>query len=180
MAERGRVIWHTTMSLDGFIAGPGHSMAWMSGTSFAPGIVDRTAASTGAILAGRRWHDEFAGKPEAAPYGGRFQGPVFVLTHHPDDATPQPGITLLSADLAEAVETALAAAGGKDVVLFGGDIGRQCVQRGLVDELYVHVAPVLLGDGVRLYEAADGEPVRLARIHDGDPGRAADLRYRLA
>jgi hypothetical protein len=90
------VLWHTTMSLDGFIAGPDHSMDWMSGVSFAPGTVDAAAASAGAILAGRRWNDAFAGNPDAAPYGGRFKGPIFVLTHHPEDATEHPGIRLLS------------------------------------------------------------------------------------
>jgi dihydrofolate reductase len=180
MSARGQVVWHTMMSLDGFIAGPEHSMEWMSGASVAPGTVDEAAAATGAILAGRQWHDAFAGKPEAAPYGGRFQGPIFVLTHHPEDAVAHEGITPLSGGITEAVETALKAAGGRNLVLFGGSIGRQCVQQGLVDELRVHVAPVLLGDGVRLYEAPGAEPVRLARIHDGDPARAADLRFRLA
>ena len=66
-ASTGKVLWHVTMSLDGFIAGPNHSMDWMSGLSFSPGLVDKYAASTGAILAGRRWHDAFAGIPEAAP-----------------------------------------------------------------------------------------------------------------
>jgi dihydrofolate reductase len=175
-----RVVWHTTMSLDGFIAGPNHSMDWMSGISVEPGTVDAAVAATGAILAGRRWFDAFAGDPDAAPYGGRFEGPIFVLTHHPEDAAEHPRITLLSVDLGDAVETALAAADGKDLVLFGGEIGRQCVQRGLVDELFIHVAPVLLGDGVRLFDAPGGEPVRLARIHEGDSTRVADLRYRLA
>jgi dihydrofolate reductase len=180
MSARGRVVWHTMMSLDGFIAGPEHSMEWMSGVSVEPGTVDEAADAAGAILAGRQWHDAFAGKPEAAPYGGRFQGPIFVLTSHPEDAAPHPGITLVSGGIAEAVETASEAADGRNLVLFGGSIGRQCVQRGLVDELRVHVAPVLLGDGVRLYETPGAEPVRLARIDDGDPARAADLRFRLA
>jgi dihydrofolate reductase len=168
------------MSLDGCIAGPGHSMDWMSEISFAPGTVDEAAAATGAILAGRGWHDAFAGDPAAAPYGGRFEGPIFVLTSHPDDAAEHPGITLLSGEIAEAVGTALGAAGGRNLVLFGAGIGRQCVQQRLVDELHVHVAPVLLGDGVRLYEAPGAAPVRLARIHDGDATRVADLRFRLA
>jgi dihydrofolate reductase len=180
MSARGRVVWHTTMSLDGFIAGAEHSMDWMSGVSFEPGTVDEAAAATGAILAGRRWHDAFAGKPEAAPYGGRFEGPIFVLTSHPEDAEAHERITLLNGSIAEAVETARAAAEDRDLVLFGGSIGRQCVQQGLVDELRVHVAPVLLGDGVRLYEAPGSEPVRLARLDDGDPARVADLRFRLA
>jgi hypothetical protein len=84
----GKVLWHLTMSLDGLIAGPNHSMDWMSGLSFAPGVVDEFVATTGAILAGRRGYDAAAGDPDAAPYGGAWSGPIFVLTHHPEDARP--------------------------------------------------------------------------------------------
>jgi dihydrofolate reductase len=179
-AETGLVRWHIMMSLDGFIAGPNHDMAWMSGVTVAPGTVEAYAASTGAILAGRRWHDAFAGIPEAAPYGGLWSGSLFVLTHHPEDAAPAEGVTYLNCDVAEAVETGLRAAGGKDLVVFGADIARQCVARGLIDEFTVHLAPVMLGDGIRLYESAGSPPVRWERVHDGDPRQVVDLRYRPA
>jgi dihydrofolate reductase len=64
--------------------------------------------------------------------------------------------------------------------VFGADLGRQCVTRGLIDEFYVHVAPVMLGAGLRLLECPGIEPVRWERLHDGDPAQAVDLRYRPA
>ncbi len=134
-------------------------------------------ASTGAVLGGRRGYDA---DPDARPYGGAWSGPIFVLTSHPGDAPPSPDVTFLSCDIGDAVEKALAAAGGKNVELLGANIARQCATRGLVDELYVHLAPVMLGDGVRVFECSGGEPLRWARIHDGDPARVLDIRYRLA
>ncbi len=74
--------------------------------------------------------------------------PFFVLTHEPPDP-PDPGITFLSGDIGEAVATALAAAGGKNLEILGADVAGQCLRRGLVDEILVYVMPVLLGDGTR-------------------------------
>jgi len=184
--SHGKVLWHMMMSLDGFIAGPNHSMDWLSGVSVRPGLVEELAASVGAILAGRRGYD--AGYTETVdtarlPYGGAFQGPIFVLTHHPQDAPADPDVTFLDCDIDQAVETGLAAAGGKNLEIFGADIARQCVNRGLVDEFYVHLAPVMLGDGIRLFDCPGIQPVRWERIHDGDPAQTAevvDLRYRPA
>lgn len=79
------MLWHLTMSLDGFIAGPNHEMAWMSGISFRPGLVDEYIETTGAMLGGRHGWDA-AG--DSRPYGGAWDGPIFVLTHHPEDAAP--------------------------------------------------------------------------------------------
>jgi len=64
--------------------------------------------------------------------------------------------------------------------VFSPSIGRQLLDRGLVDEIDLHVAPVLLGDGIRLYDNCGGEPVRLAPVVDGDPTLAVNLRYRPA
>lgn len=178
---RGKVLWHLTMSLDGFIAGPGHSMDWMSGLSFTPGIVEEMVATTGAILAGRRGFDagyDAAGGENRKPYGGKWDGPIFVLTHHPEDAPPAPGFTFLNCDVAEAVETGLDAAGGGNLEVFGADIARQCVERGLIDEFSVHIAPVMLGDGVRLFDAPGAGPVRWEPVRDADAPEVVDLRYR--
>jgi dihydrofolate reductase len=182
---RGKVMWHFTMSLDGFIAGPNHSMDWLAGLPERPGLVEQLAAGVGAILAGRRGYDAGAavapGNAASLPFGGAFQGPIFVLTHHPEDAIPDPGVTFLDCDVDEAVATALAAAGGKNVEVFSADVGRQCVTRGLIDEFYVHLVPVMVGDGVRLFDCPGIDPVSWERIDDGDPGRlggVVDLRYR--
>lgn len=180
----GKVRWHLMMSLDGFAAGPDHSMDWMAGVTVAPGFHKEAIAGIGAILGGRNGYDHlvehFPGRVSKQPYGGAWSGPVFVLTHHPEDAAQEPGVTLLDCDVAEAVEIGLAAANGKDLEIHSQDIARQCVERGLIDEFRVHLAPVMLGSGVRLFDSPGTPPVRWARIHDGDPARAVDLRYRPA
>src|SRR5581483_9801495 len=111
------------------------------------------------------------------PYGGAWAGPIFVLTHHPQDARPGEGITILSCPVDEAVRIALDAAGGKNVEVFSPTIGRQLLELGLIDEIDLHIAPILLGDGIRLYDNPGREPVRLARI-GGDPTATVNVRYR--
>jgi dihydrofolate reductase len=173
---RGKVLWHFTMSLDGFVAGPNHSMDWMSGTSFRPGLIEEYAVTTGAVLGGR---DGFDAYPDvSAIYGGAWEGPVFVLTHHPEDAQPSRGVTFLSCDVAEAVRIGLEAADGKNLEVFSASIGRQLLERGLIDEIDLHIAPVLLGDGIRLYDNPGGVPVRLELVNGEDPAAALNVRYR--
>jgi dihydrofolate reductase len=89
------------------------------------------------------------------------------------------GVTgrFLDVGIEEAVTTAKEAADGGDVVVLGATIARQCLEEGLLDEIIVHVAPVLLGDGVRLFERAGGEPVKLDPISSADEGGMTVLRY---
>lgn len=170
----GKVLWHFTMSLDGFVAGPEHAMDWMAGTTHRDGLIDEYVPTTGAVLGGRDGWD--ASPDPGAIYGGSWQGPLFVLTHHPEDATPTSGVTFLSCDVAEAVRIALEAAGGKNVEVFSPTIGAQLLERGLLDEIDLHIAPILLGDGIRLY--GPGKPmIRLTNLVGDDPGRAVNVRY---
>src|SRR4249920_2778853 len=74
------------------------------------------------------------------------------VTHHPEDAMPADGVTFLTCGPAEAVRIGLAAAGGKNLEVFSPTIGRQLLELGLIDEIDLHIAPILLGDGIRLYE----------------------------
>jgi dihydrofolate reductase len=154
-------------------------MGWMTGFSVRPGTQEAYVASTGAVLGGRRGWDR-AAATGGRPYGGAWHGPLFVLTSHPEDAAPTEGVTFLSCGVAEAARTALAAAGGLDVEVHSPTIGRQLLERGLVDRIDLHLAPVLLGDGVRLFDAPGGRPVRLQRCGADDPLEAVDLRYRPA
>ncbi|MFI6493239.1 dihydrofolate reductase family protein [Streptomyces sp. NPDC050564] len=171
----GKVLWHFTMSLDGFVAGPNHTVDWMTGFSFRPGLVEEYAETTGAVLGGR---DGFDAYPDVSGiYGGAWQGPVFVLTHHPDDAEPAAGVTFLSCDVAEAVRIALGAAGGKNLEVFSAAIGRQLLERGLIDEIDLHIVPVLLGDGIRLFDNPGGAPVRLQLLNGDDHSAAVNVRY---
>jgi len=174
----GKVVVNRSMSLDGFIAGPGHAMDWVF-DFMAPDEFSEIAAATGAMLIGRRTYDVgnrmAADKPGSTDYP--FSGPSFVLTHRPPDP-PDPEVTFLTGDIGEAVATARSAAGGKNLEILGADVAGQCLRRGLVDELLVYVLPVLLGDGIRF------SPPGLARI-DLEPvsstrsGAVTILRFRV-
>jgi dihydrofolate reductase len=173
----GKVVVNRSMSLDGFIAGPGDAMDWVFDFT-ASDEFPEIAAATGAMLIGRRTHE--VGKRMAAENPGRadypFSGPVFVLTHEPPDP-PDPWVTFLTGDIGEAVATALDAAGGKNLEILGADVAAQCLQRGLVDEILVYVLPVLLGDGIRF--SSPGLPrIDLEPLDSTRSGAVTILRFR--
>lgn len=170
----GKVLWHFTMSLDGFVAGPDHAMDWMTGVA-RPGLNEEYVATTGAILGGRDGFDAF---PEASSTYGGWQGPVFILTHHPEDAPPTADTTFLNCDVAEALRIAREAAGGRNVEVLSASIGRQLLERGLIDEIDLHVVPVLLGDGIRLFDNPGGAPIELELLNDHDRVNVINVRYR--
>nr|MDQ3822653.1 dihydrofolate reductase family protein [Actinomycetota bacterium] len=118
------VIWHTTMSLDGFIAGPDDSMDWALEVEGPNAIADEVRDATGAILAGRRWYDLASERWDGTGgiYGGTWSGPVFVLTHRVDDAPDDPTATFVSEPIPDAVARAREAAGGKRVGILGADV----------------------------------------------------------
>ena len=178
----GKVLWNTMMSLDGFIAGPNGDMQWVFGVDVGAG---KTAAevlrSTGALLVGRRTQD-VEDKLQPGFYGGAFRGPFFVLRHDPPPEPPVvKGVTgrFLDVGIDEALRVAKEAADGGDVVVLGANVARQCLEAALLDEIIVHVAPVLVGDGVRLFERSGGEPVRLESMSSGIEGETTVLRYSL-
>jgi dihydrofolate reductase len=174
----GKVLWHFTMSLDGFVAGPDHDMGWMTGIALRPGLIEEYVETTGAVLAGRDGWELATG--DNRPYGGAWDGPIFVLTHHPEDATPAEGVTFLNCGPAEAAQIGLAAAAGKNLEVFSPTIGRQLLELGLIDEIDLHIAPILLGDGIRLYASPGTEPVRLHRLDVDEPTSAVNVRFRPA
>jgi dihydrofolate reductase len=163
----GRMLYSATMSLDGFIAGPGGDMSCFTEYLGPNPTVDGLIGNIGALLVGNRTFrgdDPYKGvaDKEGKPFGGGWSGPQFVLTHHVPD-TPVPGVTFVS-DLDSGVAAAKAAAGDKYVNVLGATIARQCLDAGLLDEIFVCIAPVLLGDGVRLFERPGGANVKLERL----------------
>jgi dihydrofolate reductase len=178
---RGKVVWSATVSLDGFIAGPDDAMGWVFDLSGPDPWVDEIKRTTGAVLAGRRSYDvgRRGERPEVEEaFGGGWSGAQFVLTHRPHD--PDPGNTFLSGDIRDAVTLGLAAAEGKDLMIIGADVARQCLASGLIDEVVVFIAPVLLGDGVRLVARLDDAPVELQLVGSGQAGQIAHLRFAIA
>lgn len=149
------------------------AMAWRERQGFAGGepdtnsdIIAETFAAAGAYVMGRRMAD--GGE---VPWGAEppFRAPVFVVTHRPRPRVERLGgtsFTYVTDGVAAAVEQARAAANGKNVaVAGGGSLVRQVLEAGLLDELDLHVAPVVLGNGMRLLDGDFG----------GDAGEALEL-----
>ena len=176
-----KLLYSATMSLDGFIAGAGGDMSWLAAHLRSIDVdVDALVDTIGSLLVGRRTFggdDPNRGTDAEGPFGGRFHGTAVVLTHEPP-AEPVPG-TRFATDLTTAVEWAQEAAGDRYVNVLGANVAEQCLEAGLLDEVLVYVAPVLLGDGTRLFEHAGGSEVRLEPM---DPGAAgpSGLRYRVS
>lgn len=174
------LLYSATMSLDGFIAGPGGDMSWLTEHLGPNPEADRLIEEIGALLVGNRTFrgdDPNRGTPQEGPFGGRWSGPQFVLTHHVPDA-PVPGVTFVT-DLHEGVEAAAAAAGDRYVNILGADVAAQCLDAGLVDEILVYVVPVMLGDGVRLFSRPGGGRVGLERVGLTPMPHATGLRLRV-
>ncbi|WP_022928082.1 dihydrofolate reductase family protein [Patulibacter americanus] len=185
------LLYSATMSLDGYIAGPGGDMSWLADHLGDPGPeVEDLMASIGALLIGRRTFDgddPNRGTEKEGAFGGAWQGPSVVLTHDPpapDDApaggtggagggdptAAADGAVTFATDLDTAVRRAKEAAGGRYVNVLGANVARQCVDAGLLDEVLVFIAPVLLGEGTPLFARPGGGRVRLEPLRPGDVG----------
>ena len=105
-------------------------------------------------------------------YGGAWRGPVFVLTNRVADTPDDSKVTFLREPIEAAVDIARAAAGKRKLEIFGADVARQRLDAKLIDEIVVHLAPLLLGDGVRSMATRKGSgrtrAHRRRRIGSGD------------
>jgi dihydrofolate reductase len=161
-----KVLYSATMSLDGFIAGPGGDMSWLTEHLGGPNpVADDLLGKIGALLVGARsfrGDDPNRGTDKEGAFGGAWTGPTFVLTHQPP-TTPVPGVTFVD-ELDSGLVAAKAAAGDRYVNIIGADVAAQCLAAGRLDEVLVFIAPVLLGDGVRLFHRPGGAHVRLDQL----------------
>jgi dihydrofolate reductase len=206
-----RVVFDVSVSLDGFLAGPGATLEqplgargeslheWLfatrrfrevhglEGGEAGPDsdVVDEHVREVGATIMGRRMFSggegPWADDPNARGWWGDdppFHHPVFVLTHHVREPLVMDGgttFTFVTDGVDAALSLAREAAGGRTVAIGGGaNVIQQFLQAGLVDEFQLHVAPVLLGGGVPLFEGTSGR-VELTRALDSPA--AAHLRY---
>ena len=194
-----KVIADQSMSLDGFSTGPnvgvGNGMGdggdrlheWMrwedGGPAATAGVDDELTPfdllkRSGAVVVGRRMFD--VGEE---PWGDDppFHQPVFVVTHRPQAPIVKEGgttYTFVTGGIAAALARAKEAAGGKDVAVLGGaDVIRQFAEAGLLDELRLHLAHVLLGDGTRLFGGIDPKRVTLGRTRVVDAPGATHLTF---
>jgi dihydrofolate reductase len=175
----GRVIAEFTMSLDGFIAEPNDDIKRLFGWYYSGDTVFKMPDSDmefkvsqasaellqdawskiGAIVTGRRDFDvsrAWGGKPP-------LDVPCFIVTHSVPQEWAKRGspFTFVTEGVERAVEQAQRVAGEKVVAVSGSKITQQCIKAGLLDEIRIHLAPILLGDGIRLFDNLGAEPIQL-------------------
>jgi dihydrofolate reductase len=152
-------------------------------------VMQETFANVGATIMGRNM---FGGGP--GPWKGNdwkgwwgedppFHHPVFVLTHHPREALRMEGGTTFHF-VTDGIEPALAqareAAGGRDVLIGGGaNVAQQYLAAGLIDEIELHVVPVLLGGGARLFDNVGESAVRLEQVRAIEGSGVTHVKYRV-
>jgi dihydrofolate reductase len=192
-----------TMSLDGFVAGPNDSPdlglgeggerlhEWVFGLASWRGphgleggetgrdseILEEAIKATGAVIVGRRMFDNARGWGEEPP----FHVPVFVLTHDARDDLVKGDTTFIfvSDGIESALEQARGAAGEKDVSIGGGaNTIQQFLNAGLVDEIQIHVAPLLLGGGIRLLDNLQ-PGIELEKTRVIDSPQVTHMRFRV-
>jgi dihydrofolate reductase len=153
-------------------------------------IIDESRENVGAAVMGRNMF----GPPGGGPWGDEpwtgwwgddppYHYAVFVVTHHPRDPVEMEGGTtfhFVTDGIESALEQAREAAGGKDVMLWGGgSIIQQYLAAGLLDELELHVVPVLLGDGARIFDGVADAEVRLEQVRAVEAPGVTHLKYRV-
>ncbi|WP_329000286.1 dihydrofolate reductase family protein [Kribbella sp. NBC_00709] len=172
----GNVASAMSMSLDGFVTGPNDSRKyplgeggevlheWLgpAGTAADRAVLQEMVDGAGAILMGRRSYDICVGEGGWGDGGPAGDVPCFVLTHNAPTDAPKV-FTFVTDGIQSAVAQAKAVAGEKTVGVHGATAAQQALAAGLLDEIRVHLVPVLLGDGVRLFDLLGGDKVQLVR-----------------
>jgi dihydrofolate reductase len=180
---------YMSMSLDGFITGPddragqelghdgGRLFNWLDDRmSDGPnGLVFREAMATGAVISGRRTF-ELAGRWQGDHHAGV---PIFVLTHRADPADVPPGSARFVTDVAQCAASARAAAGDRPVLVHGAGAAQALLQADLLDEMEVHLVPVLLGGGRLLFESLGPDHIELDLVRRLAGRDVTHLRYRV-
>ncbi len=152
-------------------------------------VIEESLRSTGAVVMGRRMFSSGEGAWEDDPLADGWWGdeppfrvPVFILTHHPRETVVKQGgttFTFVTDGIESALEQARAAAGDKDVAVAGGaTVVQQYLRAGLLDELQIHVAPMLLRDGVRLFDDLGSDPIELEPMRVVESPNITHLRFR--
>ena len=196
-------VLYMSMSLDGFIAGPNERLDHGLGDGGerlhewilpgADGDADHKGAAASLTGVNRRIYDEFmatgavvAGRGTFEPAGGwggdHHDGvPIFIVTHRSKAEAPAewPLVTFVP-DVTIAMSRAKEAAGGKDVLVHGAGIAQMALTAGVLDEIEIHLIPVLLGQGRRLFDGLSPDHVELerTRVLEGEGG-VTHLHYRV-
>jgi dihydrofolate reductase len=190
----GKVVFDISMSLDGFITAsnrrPQEPMGdggerlhdWAFGEDERNReLLAEAVNAIGAVIAGRRTYDLSIPWWGADGPTGPARVPVFVVTHAEPEEVPDGGVyTFVTDGIESALEKAREAAGDRDVAVMGGaEIGQQYIRAGLIDEISIHLVPVLLGSGTRMFENLGSEHIKLETAEVIETPAATHLRFRV-
>jgi dihydrofolate reductase len=190
----GKVIYDISMSLDGFIAGANvraeagwaglgdggerlHDWAFSSVDPRNREIAEAMVASTGAVIVGRTTYD--VSIPNWGADGPIGRVATIVVSHSVPKDIPDGGVYVFVDGVEAAYEEAKKAAGNKDIVVHGANTAQQLITLGLIDEISIHVAPILFGSGIRLFEHQGGEHIPLETTEVIETKEAIHLRFRV-
>jgi dihydrofolate reductase len=188
----GKVLIDMSMSLDGYATGPNdrpeeglgdggmrlHDWGWSNVTEADTNLQNEALSAVGAIICGRRTYDN------SVKYWGLKKGPhgdtpVFVVSHgvHEEGLGEGSPITFVNG-IEKALELAQKAAGDKDIRLMGANVPQQFLKAGLVDEVFIHLVPVMMGGGQKMFDNL-GPDVELRPIEVVDSPNVTHLRWRV-
>jgi dihydrofolate reductase len=189
-----KVIFDISMSLDGFVTAsnvrPEEPMGdggqrlheWAFGKDERNReLLAKAVDAVGAVIAGRRTYDLSVPWWGANGPAGPARVPVFVVSNSEPKDVPEGGVyTFVTEGIESALEEAKAAAGDKDVAVMGGaSVGQQYIRAGLVDEISIHLVPVLFGSGTRMFEHLGSDHIQLENARVIETPQATHLRFRI-
>ena len=191
----GKVIFDISMSLDGFITGATprpeagwgglgeggerlHDWGFNSADPRNREIIQRYA-SIGANIFGRTGYDHSILNWGADGPTGAARVPTVIVSHNVPEDVPKGGVYTFVNGVDAAFETAKRLAGDKDVIIMGANVAGQFLQRGLIDEISIHLVPVVFGSGRRLFEGLEGEHISLESIEVIQTAEAIHMRFRV-
>jgi len=187
----GSVIYDKSISLDGFIAGANMRVEaglgddgerlhdWAFKDPAGMELIQREIGNLGAVICGRRTYDMSIPHWGDSGPTGDARVPVFVLSHGVPDDVPEGGVYTFVDDLETTLARARETAGDKNISVMGADTGRQFIDAGVIDEISVHVVPVLFGSGTPMFGPGVDEHVTLEFVGSSESPHAAHLRYRV-
>jgi dihydrofolate reductase len=172
------VFIHKVMSLDGFISKPDEmDYAWMGKYGTGGELPNRMMGEVGAVIQGNKAFRDGTMSEDTLPYGGG-DAAQFIVTHDAREPVELGGMTFnfVTGGVERAVELAREAAGDKRVALLGASISQQCLKADLVDEIVIHLVPLILGEGLSLFDHL-GIEIELKLEETDTTDQVIGLRY---
>lgn len=180
-----KVVGGMTLSLDGFGSTPDGDVSRLYPDLEAlreSEVLQEEIRTTGAIVMGRNAYD-MVDDPDTLADEYEYQVPIFVLTHRVPAKKPKENdrltITFVTDGVERAIAQAKAAAGDKNVMLLGADTTQQALNAGLCDELHIGIMPILLGEGLRLFEQLDVTRLSFEKFRTFESGERTDIWFRV-